>query len=104
MDLSVEVYVLVKYLPKYETYGLADQIRRAVVSIPSNIAEGQGRMSSKEFIRFLSMARGSLWELSTQIELCERLNYFEKSQTSSIHALITEVAKMLNALSNEISD
>ncbi len=104
MDLAIEVYSLAKLLPKEETYALSDQIRRAAISIPSNIAEGQGRITTKEFIRFLSMARGSLWELSTQIEICERLNYLEKSQTAPIHNLITEIAKMLNALSNSISD
>ncbi|MBR2085469.1 MAG: four helix bundle protein [Muribaculaceae bacterium] len=104
MDLAVEVYAIVKFLPKEETYALSDQIRRAVISVPSNIAEGQGRITSKEFIRFLSMARGSLGELSTQIELCERLNYLETSQTMTIHLLIKEIAKMLNALSNSIHD
>ena len=65
MDLTVAIYSIVNHLPKEETFALSDQIRRAAVSIPSNIAEGQGRVTSKEFIRFLSMARGSLWELST---------------------------------------
>ena len=104
MDLTVMVYNLVKHLPREESFALTDQIRRAAVSVPSNIAEGQGRITSKEFIRFLSMARGSLWELSTQIELCERLHYLDKSQTITTHNMITEIAKMLNALSNSISD
>ncbi len=104
MDLTVMVYNLVKHLPREESFALTDQIRRAAVSVPSNIAEGQGRITSKEFIRFLSMARGSLWELSTQIELCERLHYLDKNQTATIHNMITEIAKMLNALSNSISD
>ena len=104
MDLAVDIYRIVKYLPKDETYALADQMRRAVVSIPSNIAEGQGRITSKEFIRFLSVARGSLSELSTQIELCERLQYLDQSQTTDIHTRITEIAKMLNALSNSLKD
>ena len=104
MDLTVMVYNLVKHLPREESFALTDQIRRAAVSVPSNIAEGQGRITSKEFIRFLSMARGSLWELSTQIELCERLHYLDKNQTATIHSTITEIAKMLNALSNSISD
>ena len=104
MDLAEEVYSIVKFLPREETFSLSDQIRRAAVSIPSNIAEGQGRMTAKEFIRFLSMARGSLWELSTQIELCERLCYVDKIQTQNVNKLILEVAKMLNALSNAISD
>ena len=71
MDLVVEVYSLVKLLPKEELYALSDQMRRAVVSIPSNISEGLGRNSDKEFIQFLSVSRGSLWELATQIEVCE---------------------------------
>ena len=104
MDLTVEIYKLIKNLPKEETFALSDQIRRAAVSIPSNIAEGQGRVTAKEFIRFLSMARGSLCELSTQIELCERLNYLEQSQTASIHDQISEIAKMLYALANSVRD
>ena len=102
MDLAEEVYILVKYLPREETYSLSDQMRRAAISIPSNIAEGQGRITTKEFIRFLSMARGSLWELSTQIELCERLHFLNKSQTKNASMLITEVAKMLKGLRGKI--
>ena len=104
MDLAVETYQLVKLLPKEETYSLADQMRRSAVSIPSNIAEGQGRITSKEFIRFLSLARGSLCELSTQLELCERLQYIDTSITASSHHLIIEIAKMLNALSKSVTD
>ena len=104
MDLAVDVYHITKLLPSEETYALADQMRRAVVSIPSNIAEGQGRITSKEFIRFLSVARGSLSEPSTQIELCERLHYLNQSQTVVLHTRITEIAKMLNALSNSLKD
>ena len=103
MDLTIEIYSLVKYLPREETYALSDQMRRAVISIPSNIAEGQGRYSDKEYVRFLSVARGSLWELLTQIEICERLNYFGEAQTQNSKSLITEISKMLNALSNSIS-
>ena len=58
MDLTVEVYSLVKFLPKEETYGLVDQMRRAVISIPSNIAEGRGRLYRKEFLQFVSISRG----------------------------------------------
>ena len=77
-------------------------MRRAVVSIPSNNAEGQGRISDKEYINFLSIARGSLWELSTQIEICERLKYINKSQTYKSFNLITEISKMLNSLANTL--
>jgi len=77
MDLTIEVYSLVKHLPKEELFALSDQMRRSVVSIPSNIAEGEGRNSDKDLIKFLLIARGSLWELSTQMEICERLGYLE---------------------------
>ena len=102
MDLTVEVYKLVKLLPKEETYALSDQMRRAVVSIPSNIAEGQGRNSDKEFIQFLSIARGSLWELETQIEICLRIGYIDQSLTTNMYNLIAEISKMINALSNSL--
>lgn len=102
MDLTVEVYKLVKLLPKEETYALSDQMRRAVVSIPSNIAEGQGRNSDKEFIQFLSIARGSLWELETQIEICLRIGYIDQSLATNIYNLIAEISKMLNPLSNSL--
>jgi four helix bundle protein len=104
MDLAIEIYQLVKLLPKEETYSLSDQMRRAAVSIPSNIAEGQGRITSKEFIRFLSMARGSLCELSTQLELCERLGYLNTSRTSLSQSLIVEITKMINSLSKSVFD
>ena len=102
MDLTVEIYNLVKRLPREETYALSDQMRRAVVSIPSNIAEGQGRNSDKEFINFLSIARGSVWELETQIEICERLHYIDSELASKVYSLTTEVSKMLNSLSNSL--
>lgn len=102
MDLTVEIYSIVKLLPHEETFVLSDQMRRAAISIPSNIAEGQGRDSMKEFIRFLSVARGSLRELSTQLEICERVNYLEQSRTVKTKYLIGEIDKMLNALSNSL--
>ena len=102
MDLTVEIYSIVKLLPHEETFVLSDQMCRAAISIPSNIAEGQGRDSMKEFIRFLSVARGSLRELSTQLEICERVNYLEQSRTVKAKYLIGEIDKMLNALSNSL--
>ena len=98
MDLVVEVYKLVKLLPKNETYGLSDQMRRAAVSIPSNIAEGQGRHSTAEFIRFLNIARGSCFELNTQLQICIRLEYIIKSDIENALNLSDEVGKMLSAL------
>jgi four helix bundle protein len=103
IDLTVEVYELVKLQPRDEHYALSDQMRRAAISIPSNIAEGQGRITTKEFIRFLSMARGSLWEISSQIELCERLNYLDQVQTSNARQMIIEISKMTNALAQSFN-
>lgn len=96
MLLAKNVYRIQKNLPKEEMYGLGDQIRRAVVSVPSNIAEGFGRESDKEFKHFLSIARGSLFEVKTQLQLAESLEYLEISE--DVVALIDEVGKLLNAL------
>ena len=98
IDLAVEVYGLVKFLPNTETYALSDQMRRAVVSIASNIAEGQGRNSSKDFVHFLAIARGSQKELETQIYICIRLGYFTEEQAESALNLCEEIGKMLNSL------
>ena len=98
MDLAVEVYRLVKFLPREETYALSDQMRRAVISIPSNIAEGQGRSSTRDFIKFLSIARGSQSELETQLQICIRLRYFSEEQAATALGLCTEINKMLNSL------
>jgi four helix bundle protein len=98
MDLTAEIYSLVTLLPKEETYGLSDQMRRAVISIPSNIAEGRGRLYRKEFLQFVSISRGSLYEVETQLEICERLNYFDQTKTDKAKSLIAEISKMLNAL------
>jgi len=78
MDLVVEVYNLVKKLPKEEQFALSDQMRRAVISIPSNIAEGRGRYSIKEYTHFLSVAKGSNAELETQLLLCVKINYLKE--------------------------
>ena len=102
MDLTVEIYSLVNKFPREENYALSDQLRRSAVSIPSNIAEGQGRNSDKEFVNFLSIARGSLWELETQIEICERLSYIDSSQKENVFTQTEEVGKMLNALAHSI--
>ena len=98
IDLTLEVYKLVKLLPKTETYALSDQMRRAAVSIPSNIAEGQGRNSAKEFVHFLAVARGSQKELETQIYICIQLEYFTEEDASIALNLCEEISKMLNAL------
>jgi len=103
IDLTTEVYRLVKLLPHEEQFALCDQMRRAVVSVPSNIAEGRGRGTNKEFVRFLMTSRGSLWELSTQLEICEKLHYLDHSQTTNARQMIIEISKMINALAQSFS-
>ena len=98
MDLVALVYQATKQFPKEELYGLTNQVRRAVVSIPSNIAVGQARQSSAEFKNFLSIARGSLAEVETQLLIAMRLNYLTQEQLTSIMAVHQEVSKMIPAL------
>ena len=102
MDLAVEIYRVVKSLPKEELYGLSDQMRRAVVSIPSNIAEGHQRSSTRDYIRFLNIAKGSLGELETQIILSERLGYLQSETTGQLYARCEEIGKMLSGLINSL--
>jgi four helix bundle protein len=98
MDLTTLIFGIVKKLPKEETYALSDQMRRAAVSIPSNIAEGQERNSTKEFIRYLSIAKGSKSELETQLIICEKVKYLHNSDVTDALALLEEIGKMLNGL------
>ena len=87
MDLVTQVYRLTRLFPREELYGLTNQIRRAAVSIPSNIAEGQARQSTAEFRNFLSIAQGSLAELETQILIAVNLNYLELTQIDAVMSL-----------------
>ncbi len=98
MDLVEQVYILIRKLPKEEIYALSSQIRRSAVSIPSNIAEGQKRKSSKEFSNFLSVSKGSNAELQTQLMICNRLNYLTKEETEPVINLTVEIDKMLEKL------
>ena len=91
MELAEEVYRLVKKLPKEELFALSDQIRRAVISIPSNIAEGYERNSTKEYIHFLSIAKGSKAELETQLLLCTKIHYLNNSDIEKSISLIQEI-------------
>ena len=100
MLLAKEVYVVQRRLPKEETYGLGDQIRRAVVSIPSNIAEGFGRESKSEFRRFLTIVRGSLYEVKTQLQLAVRLGHLNVN--ANLFMLVDEVGRLLNGLSRSL--
>ena len=103
MDLVVEVYRLTKKLPKEETYALSSQMRRAAVSIPVNIAEGQDRNTNKEFCNYLYIARGSRAELETQINICIRIGYLtiEDDIETSMN-LINEVGRMLSKLISKL--
>ena len=103
MDLVAEVYRIVKLLPKEEIYALSDQMRRAAVSIPSNIAEGQVRKSSKEFANFLSVARGSNAELHTQLLICQRLQYITQENILKALTLSEEVAKMIVSMLQKLT-
>src|SRR5260370_39261244 len=98
MDLVEDVYRLTKAFPKEEIYGLTNQLRRAAVSIPSNIAEGQTRSHVKEFLQFLSTAQGSLAEVQTQIELAGRLKYLSAEQVEPVLQRADSLAKQLYAL------
>lgn len=102
MLLVEQVYGLVKLLPREETYALSDQMRRAAVSIPSNIAEGQNRNSRKEFAQFLYIALGSASELETQLLISQRLGYLTNLEQPL--ELLTSIRKMLNALITSIKD
>ena len=103
MDLVDEVYRLARLLPREEMFSLSDQMRRAAVSIPSNIAEGQSRNSTKEFVNFLSIARGSNSELTTQLMICVRLKYLTQFQVEPVLNLSDEVGRMLTGLIGKLS-
>ena len=104
MDLVVLVYQLVKLLPKEETFALASQMRRSVVSIPSNIAEGKSRKSLKEFTNFLSIARGSVSELETQLYICEKVNYLPHEKIVPALELSDEIGRMLSSLISKFAN
>ena len=98
MDLVEDIYRLSAGFPIDETYGLKSQIRRASVSIPSNIAEGQSRTSTKEFLHHLSMAQGSLAEVETQLEVAVRMRYLPAEQAETTVSAIQSLGKQLHAL------
>ena len=96
----VDVYHLLDEFPKFEKYALCDQIRRAIVSVPSNIAEGCGRVSIREQVHFLEIAYGSLLEAFNQLLIAIELNYITEKSVEEIKPTIDAVAKMLNGLRN----
>ena len=98
MAFVLEVYRRTQAFPKIETYGLTSQLRRAAVSVPSNIAEGQARRTTGEFKQFLGNARGSLVEVETQILIAHDLGYLEHDQTETLLEAAAEIGRMLNGL------
>src|ERR1043165_2029012 len=97
-----EIYLMTRQFPRDEKFGLTSQMRRAAVSIPSNIAEGQARRSTGEFIQFISNAEGSVAELETQLEIAADLAYCTAAQKDLVMGLAEEVRKMLNGLRRKL--
>jgi len=98
VDLVVLIYELSEHFPKSELYGLSSQMRRAAVSIPSNIAEGRRRGGRKEFAQFLLIAYGSGAELETQLEIIKRLSFGKNLDFQKLESLLAEIMKMLNSM------
>jgi four helix bundle protein len=98
MALVTDVYRVTETFPQKEMYGLTNQVRRAAVSVPSNIAEGKGRLSKKEFVQFLANARGSLCEVQTQLEIGKNLGYLETSRFSELEDKARETGRVINGL------
>ena len=104
IDFVANIYEITKNLPREETYSLTDQIRRAAISIPSNIAEGQQRQSTRDFLKFLSISKGSLGEVKTQLIICRRLGYLNEKQTEPLLIECDVIGRMLNGLQKSIAD
>jgi four helix bundle protein len=101
VDLVTNIYKMTQGFPGTEYFGLRDQMRRASVSVPSNIAEGAGRRTTKDFIQFLSISRGSLFELDTQIVIAKNLGFIENAD--NISSQIHEIIRMINGLIHKLS-
>lgn len=104
MALARQVYTLTETFPRNEQFGLVSQIRRAAVSVPSNIAEGRGRATAKSFALFLSQARGSLYELQTQVELAGDLDFMGREEAQSVMSEAAEIASMIQGLVAALRD
>jgi four helix bundle protein len=102
MTLAERCYEATRTFPQEEMFGLTSQIRRAAVSIPANIAEGRGRKGTKDFLKFLSIARGSLAELETHLQLSQRVALLDKSKLDDLLRLTDEISRMLSGLRNSL--
>jgi four helix bundle protein len=98
MDFVVELYGELQGFPAHEKFGLVGQLQRAAVSIPSNIAEGAARKNTRELLQFLYIARGSVSELDTQLEICFRIGYMQEPVFLRLRSKLSEISKMLNGL------
>ena len=103
MTLVAEIYKISKGFPKDEAYGLTSQVRRSAISIPSNMAEGYGRNSTNEYIHFLRIATGSLYELQTQMEISVNLQYLDRGEFDKLYELSREIERMLSSLIRKLS-
>lgn len=103
MDLVEEIYRVSRTFPREEISGLTSQVRRAAVSIPSNIAEGQGRRTTPDFLRHLSIAYGSLREVETQILIAMRLHYLAQAKSHLVMGITGEVGRLLNGLMSSLA-
>lgn len=102
MVFVTDVYAATDTFPAREIYGLTNQVRRSSVSVPSNIAEGKGRLSRKEFVRFLAKSRGSLLEAQTQLEISMRLGYLKAPQFEELDGRASEIGRILNGLISKL--
>jgi four helix bundle protein len=98
VDLAQQIYRVTERFPSNEQFGLTSQIRRAAVSIPSNIAEGTARQTKKEFLNFLHIAKGSLSELDTQLEIARRLEYLDQTRWETLDERLERIDRMLSGL------
>ena len=98
MTLVTEIYQATEHFPAREMYGLTNQVRRASVAVPSDIAEGKGRISKKEYVQMLSRARGSIYEVQTQIEIGHNLGFLDARQFKELLAKADEVGRLINGL------
>jgi four helix bundle protein len=102
--LTTKIYASTKNFPKEEIYGLTSQIRRSAISIPSNIAEGFGRDSNKEYLRFLNISIGSLFEMQTQLEIAKNIEYLTEEDFNNLYEDSREVERMLVSFINKIKE
>ncbi len=103
IDLVEAIYVATQKFPPYEQYGLVNQVRRAAIAIPSNIAEGAERESTKDFLRFLSIARGSQGEVETQLVIARRLKYIQENELNILLQQVHEIGRMINGLQQSLN-